>query len=168
MINKTNAFTLIELLITVAIIGILAAIAIPAYKKYVTKSLFTSGYTTVKHFTSEALIRLSERGSCIFSTGNADMLLPNNKALSKIQISIGVGGEEYEGCIVVGFFKPEADGGHAGLSNKAIRIQAVRHKSGVDKHLSNSCITDVDQSVFDYTSIGCSYQEWAGTYFPGY
>jgi type IV pilus assembly protein PilA len=56
MLKKSQGFTLIELMIVVAIIGILAAIAIPAYQDYTVRSKVTEGL----NIASSAKVSVSE------------------------------------------------------------------------------------------------------------
>ena len=61
--KKQQGFTLIELMIVVAIIGVLSAIAIPAYKDYVTKSEVASAVSTMKALITPLEAHIQENGS---------------------------------------------------------------------------------------------------------
>lgn len=51
-ISNKNGFTLVELMIVVAIVSILSAIAIPQFDKYRSKSFNAAAATDVKNFKS--------------------------------------------------------------------------------------------------------------------
>ncbi|URI11989.1 prepilin-type N-terminal cleavage/methylation domain-containing protein (plasmid) [Aquincola tertiaricarbonis] len=55
-------FTLIELMIVVAIIGILAAVALPAYQNYTKKAKFTEVVSRVNGYKTAVSICLQEKG----------------------------------------------------------------------------------------------------------
>ena len=68
--NKKNGFTLMELVITLVAAGILAMIAVPAYKGYVNKGLDTEGKALLNEIDSAQQIYYSRHGHYYAGTAN--------------------------------------------------------------------------------------------------
>lgn len=79
--NAQKGFTLIELMIVVAIIGILAAIAIPAYQDYIARSQASEGFSLADGL-KVAVADNMQNGSC----GTTSLV---GKYASKVKIGGG-------------------------------------------------------------------------------
>lgn len=80
-----KGFTLIELMIVVAIIGVLSAIAVPAYQNYVKKSEASVGLSTARSLLTNVDMFVQETGA--FPTDPTDIgATEEMNALGKIAI----------------------------------------------------------------------------------
>jgi type IV pilus assembly protein PilA len=64
MKSMQKGFTLIELMIVVAIIAILAAIAIPQYETYITKTQFSEATTVATGIETDVNLFWNQNGAC--------------------------------------------------------------------------------------------------------
>jgi type IV pilus assembly protein PilA len=83
MKNVNSGFSLIELMITVAIIGTLALIAVPSYQNYVGKAKMASVITTLQSFSPTIIETYNTTGTWpeTVSSGSFTLIPGNNDTL---------------------------------------------------------------------------------------
>ncbi len=140
--KKQQGFTLIELMIVVAIIGILAAIAIPAYQDYTIRAQVSEGLNLAGGAKAAVSEFTMDRGS--FPTNNAQAGISASasifgKYVSSVAVSAGVISVTY------------GNDAHAILSGATLQLSPTTQAGSVewacaspanaiaDKHLPAAC-----------------------------
>ncbi len=117
--KKQQGFTLIELMIVVAIIGVLSAVSIPAYKNYVKKSEAATGLATARALVTNVDMHIQEIGSFPSNVEHVGATTGMNK-LGTLSLTAGDGASAATGTIGFAFgTKSSINGASLALAKSA-------------------------------------------------
>jgi type IV pilus assembly protein PilA len=142
-----QGFTLIELMIVVAIIGILAAIAIPAYQDYIARAQMSEAMSLADGLKTAVTEGYSQDGTCPANGTNGIAAATDIKG--KYVASVTVGGTA-PSCTIAA--KLNKTGVSAGIQEKTLTLTMADNGGS----LSWACTSDALQKYLPKACTGAS------------
>lgn len=146
-----KGFTLIELMIVLTIIGLLAAIAIPAYQNYVTRSQVSEALGMASPYKSDLIALYGERGECPTSLPDIGVIstgLINSKYVHSIALNT-----TYPSAICAFEFTFHNTGLNNGIAGKKL-VFAMMNYSGNGSARWKCASTEIRQLYLPSTCEG--------------
>lgn len=133
--KNNKGFTLIELMITVAIVGVLASVAMPAYQNYTIKSQVAEGLVLTQEVRSNVIEYHANKGILPSSNTEANYSGAKGKYIGSVEV-------ENNGQIVATFSKNSPQKANIKIDGKHLILTPV-----ADSNTGNliwTCSSDMD------------------------
>ncbi|SEL64774.1 pilin [Acinetobacter sp. DSM 11652] len=145
--NAQKGFTLIELMIVVAIIGILAAIAIPAYQNYIARSQVTDAISLASGLKTPVIEVMSQTATCPTNGNNgipaaADISSKYVASVTVAQKTAAADGKAPV-CTITAQFKTSDVS--SGLQGKELVLTSVENGGSTDWTCTSTGTNKIDQ-----------------------